>query len=287
MNGLIHSHFSRDEIKWWCSALKLLGYVELPSYLSGGFDHADVYERSGFVFVAHAGNGTVEMIDGEALRHRSTVPGCPEASGVLCAQDEALVFAASRGTGRILALDAASGRVLMEMTAGSKPNGLAWDLTRKRLLVADVQDNQARLLDPSSGRILATHGLPGRPRWCVYDRVLDSFLVNVRDPAGLLVVGAESFSPSRFFPVSVAGPHGLSILEEEGRAFIACDGKAVVALDLNTGREIGSVQIAEEPDVVWCNRQRALLYCAIGGPGVLEVVDTRKLSVVEEIATEE
>jgi hypothetical protein len=259
----------------------------LPHHSSGDFDHADVYEKSGLVFVAHTANGTVEIIDGEKFQHRSTVAGCPEASGVLCAQGEALVFAASRGTGRILKLDAVTGKVLMEMAVGSRPNGLAWDPARKRLMVADVKDNQARLVDSSSGRILASHGLPGRPRWCVYDQVQDSFLVNIRDPAGLLTVGAESLSASRFLPVSVAGPHGLSILEQERRALIACDGEAVVALDMNTGREIGSVQIEGEPDVVWYNRRKARLYCAVGRPGILEVVDTRKLSVVEEVATEE
>jgi DNA-binding beta-propeller fold protein YncE len=264
-----------------------LGYVGLPHHSSGGFDHADVYEKSGLVFVAHTANGTVEIIDGETLQHRSTVAGCPEASGILCAQGEALVFATSRGTGRILTLDAVTGEVLMEMAVGSKPNGLAWDSARRRLLVADVHDNQARLVDPHSDRILASYGLPGRPRWCVYDEVLDSFLVNIRDPAGLLTVGAESLSAARFLPVSVAGPHGLSILEEEGRALIACDGKAVVALDVNTGQEIGSAQIAGEPDVVWYNRRKARLYCAVGRPGVLEVVDTRNLSVIEEVATEE
>ncbi len=246
-----------------------------------------MYEKNGLVFVAHTANGIVEVIDGETLQHRSTVPGCPEASGVLCAQSEALVFAASRGTGEILVLDALTGKVLMEMAVGSKPNGLAWDPARKRLLVADVQDNQARLIDPSSGRILTTYGLPGRPRWCVHDHVLDSYLVNIRDPAGLLVMGAESLSPSRFLPVSVAGPHGLSILEGEGRALIACDGKAVVALDVNTGRETGSVQIAGEPDVVWYNRAKKRLYCAIAKPGVIDVIDTSVFSLIEEVVTEE
>jgi DNA-binding beta-propeller fold protein YncE len=246
-----------------------------------------VYEKSGLVFVAHTANGTVEVIDGEAMQHHSTIPGCPEASGVLCAQEETLVFAASRGTGKIMTLDAHTGRIVKETTVGSKPNGLAWDPIRKRLLVADVQDSKGRLLDPSSGRILSTLELPGRPRWCVFDHHLDSFHLNIRDPAGLLIVGADSLSPSRFLPVSIAGPHGLSVLEEEGRALIACDGKAVVALDVNTGREIGSVQISGEPDVVWYNRRKARLYCAVGRPGVLEVVDVQKMSVVEEIISEE
>jgi len=38
------------------------------------------------------------VVDGETLKYEATVPGCPDASGVLCTQGAAaLVFAAARG----------------------------------------------------------------------------------------------------------------------------------------------------------------------------------------------
>ena len=71
------------------SKLILRQYIPLPPHPAGGFDHGDVYLESGRVFVANTAAGTVEVIDGERLRHLATIPGCSEASGVLCAQDEA------------------------------------------------------------------------------------------------------------------------------------------------------------------------------------------------------
>jgi hypothetical protein len=65
-------------------ALTLQGYVDLPTHASGGFDHGDVDRATGYVFVAHTANGTVEVLDGVNLTHVATLPGCPEASGVLC-----------------------------------------------------------------------------------------------------------------------------------------------------------------------------------------------------------
>jgi len=67
------------------SKLVLRQYIPLPSHPEGDFDHGDVYLESGRVFVANTSAGTVEVIDGEHLRHVTTIPGCPEASGVLCA----------------------------------------------------------------------------------------------------------------------------------------------------------------------------------------------------------
>ncbi|MGA9169377.1 MAG: hypothetical protein WBZ20_04440, partial [Nitrososphaeraceae archaeon] len=62
----------------------------------------------------------------------------------------------------------------------------------------------------------------------------------------------------------------------------------VVALDMkNKGHEIGSVSIAGEPDVIWNNQNKGRLYCAIGKPGVIDVIDTHTMTLAEEIHTEE
>jgi DNA-binding beta-propeller fold protein YncE len=89
------------------------------------------------------------------------------------------------------------------------------------------------------------------------------------------------------WPVSSDGPHGLDIDSAAGKAFVACDGGMVVALDLATGREIARTPIAGEPDVVWVNPSRHRLYVAIGKPGLIEVIDTRFLTPIEKVVTEE
>lgn len=266
--------------------LTLIRSIELPRHPAGGFDHGDVHLPTGRVFVAHTAVGTVEVIDGERGLHRATIPGCPEASGVLCAQDEGLVFAAARGARKILVIEAASGDVVKEVVVGPKPNGLAWDTRRKRLLVTDVHDFRARLADPNAGSVVAETELPGRPRWCVYDSGADRFLVNIRDPACVAVLAADTGASQAQWPVSSAGPHGLDLDAGRGRAFVACDGGKVVALDLETGREGAGVAIAGEPDAIWHNPDRSRLYVAIGRPGVVDVVDTREMALAQELPTE-
>src|SRR5947209_3776825 len=198
------------------SKLVLHHSIDLPPHPEGDFDHGDVSLSNGYVFIANTAAGTVEVIDGEHLRHLMTIPGCPEASGVLAAQEEGLVFAAARGAGKLLVIDAVFATIRREVTVGSRPNGLAWDQRRKHLLVADVQDNTARLVDPQAGQMIATASLPGRPRWAVYDRAGDRFLVNIREPAMVAVLSASTFALVGQFPISEVGPHGLD-LDQEGR----------------------------------------------------------------------
>ena len=78
-----------------CAVAKLpAGSVALPPEAGGSaFDHGDVDLATGHIFVAHTSAGSVEVVDPDRLLHARTIPACPEASGVLCAQAEGLVFA--------------------------------------------------------------------------------------------------------------------------------------------------------------------------------------------------
>jgi DNA-binding beta-propeller fold protein YncE len=275
--------------------LALHGYVDLPPPPGDGtseFDHGDVHWATGRVFVAHTAANTVEIVDGRSDKHLMTVPGCSEGSGVLCAQEQGIVFAAARGAGKALIIEARSMRTLREMSVGPRPNGLAWDERRKHLLVADVQENQALLLAPddsswdSSWRTEQAVPLPGRPRWCVYDAPRSRFLVNIREPACVAILSAVSGEQIAVWPVSAAGPHGLDLDTDGGRAFVACDAGMVVALDLEGGREVSQAPISGAPDAIWYNAQHERLYVAIEDPGVVDVINTQTMSLEEEIVTE-
>src|SRR5215472_1416576 len=266
--------------------LQLRGSIAIPPHTPSEFDHGDVQLTSGRVFVAHAAANTVEVLDGEGLTHLATLPGCPEGSGIICAQDAGLVFAAARGAGKILVIQASSSTVVGELGVGPRPNGLAWDPDHQHLLVADVQENTARLLDPGrdpADATLATVALPGRPRWAAYDPLAQRFLVNIREPACVAVLATQTATLVTQWPVSVSGPHGLDLDLAGGRALVACDGGAVVALDLASGRELEQVSIAGGPDAIWFNPRRKLLYVAIAEPGVVDVVDTDAMVVAQQV----
>src|SRR5215212_9981715 len=266
--------------------LELRGYVGIPPSEVTDFDHGDVDLATGHVFIAHTALGTLEVVDPAQERHIATLPGCPEASGVLCAQHEGLVFAAARGAGTLLVIDAATRTILRQIAVGKRPNGLAWDADRQRLLVADVADATARLVDPTQGRILATVSLPGRPRWGVYDRARQRFLLNIREPALVVALHPETLATAAAIPISIPGPHGLDIDHARSRAYVACDGGAVVEVDLTSDREVRSAPLPGVPDATWVNPHAACLYVAIGQPGVLHAIDLDTMTEQEAVITE-
>ena len=269
--------------------LKKLKDIDLPGKGEGEYDHGDVHLHSGRVFVANTAAGTVEVVDGIGLKHIGTVEACPEASGVLCATGEEMVFAAARATGKVLVIEPNSLETIRILDAGSSPNGIAWDSVRKNVAVADVKDNILRLFNPGRSSPISAFSLPGRPRWCAYDMQRDRFLVNIREPAGVCVVktGTDAqLTQSAFIGISGKGPHGLAIDGASNRGFVACDSAELVTFDLRSGVEEAKIEIAGAPDVVWFNPENRELYCAIGDEGMIQVIDTAGVKIVQELKTE-
>jgi hypothetical protein len=267
--------------------LRLERYVPLPQHQSGGFDHGDVYEANGWVYVAHTAMGTVEVLDGVKGQHIKTIQGCPEGSGVVCALSDGHVFAASRGTGKVLVIHAAKGTLQKTIQVGSNPNGVAWDDDHGVLLVVDIADLHARLVDPERGEVLKKTKLPGRPRWCKYSTFLDKFVIIIREPAGYVTLSPRNGELSPLIPVRALGPHGVDLSADGREAYIACDGGAVIAMDLEKGTETCRVKIPGEPDVTWLNARRKLLYCALAKPGLLASIDLVEMKIMQQVKTEE
>lgn len=204
-----------------------------------------------------------------------------------------MLFAAARGAGKLLVIDPETAMVRHFVTVGARPNGLAWDPVLHHLLVADVQDNTARLVDPQTGQVSTMPSLPGRPRWAVSDRRGDRFLVNIREPALVAVLSAHTFALVEQLSVRSGGPHGLDLDQDGRQAFMACGASTVVALDLASGRGQARVSIAGAPDAIWQNRQLGRLYVAIahlgalsGAQSVINVINTTTMTVEQQITTE-
>src|SRR5215472_8346215 len=100
--------------------LQLRGSIAIPPHTPSEFDHGDVQLTSGHIFVAHTAAHTVEVLDGTGLAHLATIPGCPEGSGVICAHEADLVFAAARGAGKVLVLQATAAGVVGELGVGPR-----------------------------------------------------------------------------------------------------------------------------------------------------------------------
>jgi DNA-binding beta-propeller fold protein YncE len=274
-------------------ALRSLGFVDLPpNAKAGGFDHAAVHEPTGRIYVAHTANDAVDVIDIAARRYERSIPDLPAVAGALVAEPD-LVFTSNRGENTVGLFTIADVPRVEKIAVGIRPNGLAYDPGRSRLLVAHVGDPAlagsctVSIIDVGARKRVADLPVAGRTRWAVYDPVGDAFHVNIADPPQIVVV--ESGDPVRIrrvVAVPHAGPHGLDIDVVGRRLFCACDAGLLVAVDADTGELREAQPLSGVPDVVFFNAGLARLYVAIGEPGVIDVFDTTGLIRRETVPTE-
>jgi DNA-binding beta-propeller fold protein YncE len=274
-------------------ALRHLGFVDLPpNAKTGGFDHAAVHEPTGRVYVAHTANDAVDVIDITAQQYVRSIPDLPAVAGALVAAPD-LVFTSNREENTVALFTTADVPRVEKIPVGIRPNGLAYDPRRSRLLVAHVGDPAisgsftVSIVDVAARKRVVDVSVPGRTRWAVYDPASDAFHVNIANPPQIIVV--ESGDPVRIrrhVAIPHAGPHGLDIDVVGRRLFCACDAGVLVSVDADTGKLVETHSICGVPDVVFFNARLARLYVAIGDPGVVEVFGSQRLRRVETVTTE-
>jgi DNA-binding beta-propeller fold protein YncE len=269
--------------------LARVGFIPIPPGREAGFDHADLCRSRARLYVAHTGANRIDVIDCPTAIYLRSLPDLPGVAGVLIDNQQDLLFSSDRGCARVSIYRCSDETLLGRVGVGPRPNGLAYDPIRRRLFVFNVADPPGvgctvSVVSVDESRVVATIPLPGRPRWAVYDAITEQVFANVQDPALIVVISAAELRIVRAFDVPAVGPHGLAMSGE--RLFCAADGAALVALQRDTGEVLGSVPLPGAPDVIWHDSTLARLYVAVGSPGVVTVVDDRRLEILEIVPTE-
>jgi DNA-binding beta-propeller fold protein YncE len=269
------------------------GFIDLPAHIgTGGFDHAAVHEPTGRIYVAHTANDAVDVIDIEARKYIASISGLPAVAGALVAEAPDVVFTSNRGENTVGIFAPTDHPSVEKIDVGVRPNGLAYDPRRGRLLAAHVGDPAipgsctVSVIDVAARRRIADLPVAGRTRWTVYDPVAEAFHVNIADPPQIVTIDAERATVRRVVTMPNAGPHGLDTDVTRRRLFCACDAAVLLEVDADSGKVLASEPIAGVPDVVFFNAALSRLYVAIGEPGVIEVFGTTPLRHQQTVTTE-
>jgi DNA-binding beta-propeller fold protein YncE len=274
--------------------LQHVGYVDLPAHKGkGGFDHAAVHAASRHVYVAHTANDAVDVIDPASGTHVFSIPDLPGVAGVFVSDEADLVITSNRAENTIGIFAPGPRPEVMKISVGLRPNGVAYDPSRRMILAANIGDpdipgSHTLSLVSLDGRSMKSEiAVPGSTRWALYDPEAQVFYVNISSPSQITVVNARNPNGMvHAFPVPSVGAHGLDLDITTRRLFCACDSAELVTLDARSGRVLNRNPLSGRPDVVFFNPARQQLYVAVGDPGVIDVFDTTSMKSLGHVATE-
>jgi DNA-binding beta-propeller fold protein YncE len=256
-------------------ALKTIATVEIPQAAGSSFDHGAFDPATRRIFIAHTGRDRIEVIERDGA-HVTTLPGFPEAAGVVADGGEVLVT--NRGAASVAFLDARTMKTRSVVETGPRPNGVAMSRSLGVAAVACIGDDsrgpELHVVGPDAGAryVLA---LPGRPRWCVTDADGTRLFLAIREPSMVLVTRLPELKDVQHWPLPSGGAHGMDIDLRTGLLYVACDEDALVALDIATGQVRGEWPLAGGPDATFFNPATGLVHVAIEKPGLVQSIDPR------------
>src|SRR6266487_6222746 len=86
------------------------------------------------LYVAHTGADRIEVLDCNARTYLHALPAeLPGVAGVLIDEQQELLFSSDRGAARVSVFGCSDEQLLGQVDVGPQPNGLAYDLKRRRL----------------------------------------------------------------------------------------------------------------------------------------------------------
>src|SRR5256886_14018214 len=142
------------------------------------------------------------------------------------------------------------------------------------------------IVDVDAEALVADVPVPGRTRWAIFDPIDRLFYVNIADPPCIVAVDVAPPRVVRTFPSPVSGPHGLDLDVSRRRLLCACDGGQLLAMSVDSGEVVKTVDLSGVPDVVFLNVNLQHVYVAVGEPGVIDVIDAGNCQRMATVKTE-
>jgi YVTN family beta-propeller protein len=178
--------------------------------------------------------------------------------------------------------------VSSNIPTGKNPDAIVYDKPTNRVFVFDAGSNEATVIDASTGKVVGTVALGGKPEFGVSDGNGKVF-VNLEDKNSIAAVDAKNMTVVATWPIAPCdGPSGLAIDRKTSRLFAACE-KQMVAVDSKTGKVVATVPTGTGTDGMEFDPSLKYVFAPNGGDGTLTVIhedSPDKYTVVENVKTE-
>ncbi|HEX4387594.1 MAG TPA: YncE family protein [Steroidobacteraceae bacterium] len=245
--------------------------VNLPG--DGGWD-ALTYEPGGHrLFIAH---GTqVDVIDTEHLTVLGAIRDTPGVHAVALAPELKRGYVSAGGSDTVVVFDLATLARLKDIkTTGANPDAILYEPATRRVLAFNGRGRNVTVIDAATETVTATIALDGKPEFAVGDGQ-GRVYVNLEDKNSVAVIDARTLAVSAVWPLTgCERPTGIALDARGGQLFSACGNRVLVALEIASGRVLGSAPIGAGADGAAYDPSARLAFASCG-EGVLSVVAPR------------
>ena len=239
---------------------------------------------NGFLVMAHAANDSVDVFDVRKRRLVTQIKDMQGASALAVDPKSEVVFAANPEGGNVAMISARNWKVLRTIPAKDSPGALLFAPEANALYAASYRQQTISRIDVGQGKEAGTVEAGGSPKRMAFDARRNLLFATLEAQNAVAVFDA-SLKPLRTLKLNASEPTGIVYDGKADRLYVAVR-YAIVALDPESGREVGRIAAPSGVDTLVFDPQSSQLLAASEGGTVQVIRAAGNLAVEQEINTD-
>ncbi len=237
----------------------------------GGWDLLDVDAGAHRLYVARS-NG-VMAVDLTNNQVTANLVPLSRGHGVAVIPGTGRVIAASGETNTAVLFEGATGKVIATIPTAKNPDAIVYDPATKTVWVMCPGTGEAMVIDPKSGKVLASVKIGGALELGAADGHGRMYL-NVEDKNQLVVIDTRARKVlKRIALAGCDGPTGIVYSAKARQVLSACGGNGMAIItNVATGKAVATLKIGAGPDGAAFDAKRDLALVPGGRDGTVSVV---------------
>lgn len=287
-----------------CAMALLLGSIALanppePSYHllkkydlatpAGGSEYWDYITfdpDARHLYISH--NTEVKVVDADSGAVTGNISGLKRTHGIALVKEIGKGFISDGGANEVVVFDMKTLKVSGHIATGTNPDCILYDPASKHIFTMNGKSKDASVIDPASGKVLATIAMGGRPEYAVvdgkgmlYDNIEDTNEVVALDTLALTIKSRWPIAPA-------AEATAMDMDVAHRRLFIGGRNKILAIMDADNGKIVQTFPIGSGVDTNIYEPETGLLFSAVreGTLHIFHEDSPDKFSVVETVQTQ-
>lgn len=252
----------------------------------GGWDYLIADAAARRLYVSRATH--VIVLDLDSGKTVGDIADTPGVHGIALAPELGRGFTSNGREGTVSIFDLKTLATSSKVKVGENPDAILYDPATKRVFTFNGRSQDATAIDATSGKVLGTIKLDGKPEFAASDGKGEIF-VNIEDKSELTAIDANKLEVKTKWPLAPCeSPSGLAMDTKNRRLFVGCDNKMMAVVNADTGKVLATPAIGDGVDATAFDDETGLAFASCG-EGVLTVVREEspdKFSVAENVTTQ-
>ena len=251
----------------------------------GGWDYLYADSQARRLYISRGTH--VMIVDLDSGRLAGDLPNTPGVHGIAVAPELGRGFTSNGRANTATLFDLKTLRPLGQVKTGANPDAILYDRASRRVVTFNGKSADATVFSATSGQVLATIPLGGKPEFSAADGH-GKVYVNNEDTAEVIEIDSRKLVVTHRWSIKPGeSPSGLALDARHHHVFSVCGNKLMTILDLRTGK-VATLPIGQGADGAAFDPETRLIFSS-NGEGTVTVareVAKGKFEVLQTVPTQ-